>query len=195
VRTRMCLNCFRTMSRLWGRSSRHWHLCGVRKTAIQPGWHRLSFVWPPAIASPRISCWVAMRFSTPAKPQPRAPTTKNNGARSASPQTSTLQHPCPICDSEPRFKDVGETQVFNAKPPFEQKAAVRRNGIQGTSQNRHSGAVLGRADDLCFVLRVVLTFLACAGRRSAHFRMASSAGHRDCPHDVSRYSTLGGTCG
>ena len=43
-------------------------------------------------------------------------------------------------------------------------------------------------------LRVPLTFLICAGRRSAHFRMASSAGHRDCPHDVRLYSTLGGTC-
>jgi hypothetical protein len=53
--------------------------------------------------------------------------------RSASPQTSTLQHPCPICDSEPRFKDVGKPQVFNAKLPFEQKAVVRPDGIQGTS--------------------------------------------------------------
>jgi hypothetical protein len=38
-------------------------------------------------------------------------------------------------------------------------------------------------------------YLNAWGRRSAHFRMASSAGHRDCPHSVSRYSTLGGTCG
>lgn len=48
---------------------------------------------------------------------------------------------------------------------------------------------------ISFGLRVSLTFLTRAGRRSAHFRMASSAGHRDCPHDVSLYSTLGGTCG
>ena len=59
---------------------------------------------------------------------------------------------------------------------------------------RHSGAVLGRADEASFGLRVSLTFLTCAGRRSAHFKMASSAGHRDCPHDVRLYSTLGGTC-
>ena len=60
---------------------------------------------------------------------------------------------------------------------------------------RHSGAVLGRADEPSFSLRVSLTFLTRAGRRSAHFRMASRAGHRDCPHDVRLYSTLGGTCG
>src|SRR5260370_5076477 len=33
------------------------------------------------------------------------------------------------------------------------------------------------------------------GRRSAHFRMASSAGQSDCPHLVNRYSTFGGTWG
>src|SRR5258706_11563959 len=33
------------------------------------------------------------------------------------------------------------------------------------------------------------------GRRSAHFRIASSAGQRDCPHLVNRYSTFGGTWG
>jgi len=33
------------------------------------------------------------------------------------------------------------------------------------------------------------------GRRSAHLRMLSWVGHKDCPHFVSRYSTLGGTCG
>jgi hypothetical protein len=60
---------------------------------------------------------------------------------------------------------------------------------------RHSGAVLERVDERFFGLRVSLTFLTCAGRRSAHFRMASSAGHKDCPHDVKLYSTLGGTCG
>ena len=60
---------------------------------------------------------------------------------------------------------------------------------------RYSGAVLGRADEASFGLRVLPSFLTCAGRRSAHFRMASSAGHRDCPHDVRLYSTLGGTCG
>src|SRR5437016_1693361 len=59
---------------------------------------------------------------------------------------------------------------------------------------RHSGAVLGRADEASLGLRVSLTFLTCAGRRSAHFKMASSAGHRDCPHNVRLYSTLGGTC-
>jgi len=40
-----------------------------------------------------------------------------------------------------------------------------------------------------------LRFLRSAGRRSAHFRMASSVGQRDCPHGVRRYSTFGGTCG
>ena len=38
-----------------------------------------------------------------------------------------------------------------------------------------------------------LRFLLSAGRRSAHFRMASSVGQRDWPHDVRRYSTFGGT--
>src|ERR1700680_53690 len=38
-----------------------------------------------------------------------------------------------------------------------------------------------------------LLFLLSAGRRSAHFRMASSAGQRDWPHGVRRYSTFGGT--
>src|ERR1700756_4979780 len=59
----------------------------------------------------------------------------------------------------------------------------------------HSGAVLGRADEAPGGLRVSLPFLTCAGRRSAHFRMASSAGHRDYPHVVRLYSTFGGTCG
>src|SRR6266436_65989 len=40
-----------------------------------------------------------------------------------------------------------------------------------------------------------LRFLLSAGRRSAHFRMASSIGQRDWPHDVRRYSTFGGTWG
>ena len=35
-------------------------------------------------------------------------------------------------------------------------------------------------------------FLFSAGRRSAHFRMASSVGQRDWPHDVRRYATFGG---
>src|SRR2546425_9077908 len=38
-----------------------------------------------------------------------------------------------------------------------------------------------------------LRFLRSAGRRSAHFRMASRVGQRDWPHDVRQYSTLGGT--
>src|SRR5713226_4345999 len=38
-----------------------------------------------------------------------------------------------------------------------------------------------------------LRFLLSAGRRSAHFRMASSVGQRDWPHGVRRYSTFGGT--
>ena len=38
-----------------------------------------------------------------------------------------------------------------------------------------------------------LRFLLSAGRRSAHFKMASSVGQRDWPHDVRRYSTFGGT--
>src|SRR5258708_12472387 len=33
----------------------------------------------------------------------------------------------------------------------------------------------------------------CFGRRSAHLRIASSAGQRDWPHSVNRYSTFGGT--
>jgi hypothetical protein len=40
-----------------------------------------------------------------------------------------------------------------------------------------------------------LRFPLSAGRRSAHFSMASSVGQRDCPHDVRRYSTFGGTWG
>jgi hypothetical protein len=40
-----------------------------------------------------------------------------------------------------------------------------------------------------------LRFLRSAGRRSAHFRMASSVGQRDWPHGVKQYSTFGGTCG
>jgi len=40
-----------------------------------------------------------------------------------------------------------------------------------------------------------LRFLRSAGRRSAHFSMASSVGQRDWPHDVRRYSTFGGTWG
>jgi len=38
-----------------------------------------------------------------------------------------------------------------------------------------------------------LRFPLAAGRRSAHFRMASSVGQRDWPHGVRRYSTFGGT--
>src|SRR6267143_4834944 len=38
-----------------------------------------------------------------------------------------------------------------------------------------------------------LRVLRSAGRRSAHFRMASSVGQRDWPHGVRRYSTFGGT--
>ena len=38
-----------------------------------------------------------------------------------------------------------------------------------------------------------LRFLLSTGRRSAHFRMASSVGQRDWPHGVRRYSTFGGT--
>src|ERR1700680_1044059 len=60
---------------------------------------------------------------------------------------------------------------------------------------RHWGAVPARADEPSLALRPSLTLLTCVGRRSAHFRMASSAGQRDWPHDVRLYSTLGGTCG
>src|SRR5467141_2570448 len=38
-----------------------------------------------------------------------------------------------------------------------------------------------------------LRFLLSAGRRSAHFRMASSVGQRDWPHGVKQYSAFGGT--
>ena len=40
-----------------------------------------------------------------------------------------------------------------------------------------------------------LRFLFSAGRRSAHFRMASSVGQRDWPQGVRQYSTFGGTWG
>ena len=40
-----------------------------------------------------------------------------------------------------------------------------------------------------------LHFLFSGGRRSAHFRMASSVGQRGWPHGVRQYSTFGGTWG
>jgi hypothetical protein len=87
--------------------------------------------------------------------------------------------------------DVVAIVIENAFRPYNGRSVGQRL----LPVARHSGAVLGRADEPSFGLRVSLPFLTCGGRRSAHFRMASRAGHRDCPHDVRLYSTLGGTCG
>jgi hypothetical protein len=103
--------------------------------------------------------------------------------------TAQRSVPPPLFDTRDRKFGIEKRLRFgtSGRQPFHNPRSVRIA--------RHSGAVLGRADEPFFGLRVSLTFLTCAGRRSAHFRMASSAGHRDCPHDVRLYSTLGGTCG
>src|SRR6267143_4796423 len=54
----------------------------------------------------------------------------------------------------------------------------------GSLQGRYSGRATCQSE---------LRFLLSAGRRSAHFRMASSVGQRDWRHGVRRYSTFGGT--
>jgi NAD(P)-dependent dehydrogenase (short-subunit alcohol dehydrogenase family) len=56
-------------------------LSGAMRTAIRPAWPRSSFVWRPATAYPRISCWAVTPFSTPARPRRRAPPTRAAGGR------------------------------------------------------------------------------------------------------------------
>src|SRR6266404_7776134 len=65
-------------------------------------------------------------------------------------------------------------------------------GFLPSSVRRTSGFVLARYPGRA-TCQSELRFLLSAGRRSAHFRMASSVGQRDWPHGVRRYSTFGGT--
>src|SRR6266481_3743426 len=74
-------------------------------------------------------------------------------------------------------------------------------GLESASQIEINRGPIVRSPQLLRVCRYSgvancqreLRFLLSTGRRSAHFRMASSVGQRDWPHDVRRYSTFGGT--
>ena len=74
-------------------SARRW--CRqMEKTQRQAG------AWLPAIVCLHISCWAVTPFSTRAKPRHHVQPMQTTGARLASRQTSTLQDPCLLCDSE-----------------------------------------------------------------------------------------------